>query len=1076
MNVATAPVFDGWQALSLGQRVLALKAGVTGCDRTLGLRRLARWQAQAPFDGTEWFSRKLAHLGLTPDQLVEILGESTESLSQRMDPPLDWAQAFQSAYDNLEAQYLKVPALSALPPREETSGFLYSVTPWLEQGVKQLQQGIESLQQRYPCLELAATFKSALVSQLTAQVLSMLTPTLTLELNVARLEGRLHGEDGRSRFLNFLEQLQDRRYALQLLSEYPVLVEQLVCHQQAWLRSSLELLERIGQDWLLLQTFCEPNQALGTLSDVKGGVGDTHQGGRSVHILTFSSGLNIVYKPRSLALDLHFQALLQWLNELCREERFQTVKILERGAYGWMQYVAPQPCSTLLEVKTFYRRMGYVLAVLYLLDATDIHSENLIASGAFPVIIDLETLFHPHTLEPATQYFLPAQHLEHSVMRVGLLPQRVWSKVNQAGVDLSGLGSTPGQILEGGLGLGQLGTDEMHLIRKEQALEPSHHRPQLTGMDLRVTAFSAEIESGFRDLYHVFMKHRQELTVYLNPFAQDQSRVVLRETRTYGLLLGESFHPDVLHNGLDRDRLFDKLWLDVPHRPYLEPLIQAEQTALWNGDIPIFQTQPGSRHLWQEDGTVMPDFFAQSSLEAVQQRLSQFSEADLEQQCWLIRHSLRSLELNEQTATPQPPSCVLVKAVAKTTPTQAPIPPSPWTAQQAALIDSAGAIADHLAMIALEDEHRIGWLSLNRVSRHHWSILPLDWTLFDGMPGIILFWAYFAHVTGQERFLALSRKALDSLLTLVNRETSSIQSIGGFKGWGGLIYLVTHLAHLWQSEELLALGLQWARQLPPLIDQDQDLDWIGGSAGCLCALLGLAETSDSPDLLPLIDRCGEQLVAKAQPMNQGVGWSTFADTPPLSGFSHGGAGIILALLRLYGRTGDDSLRNLALQGLSYERSLFSPTDQNWANLLAEPGEDPYAVAWSHGASGIGLARLAGLTYLDTPAIREEIQIAIATTLSLGISHNHSLCNGDFGHLDFLLQAQSFLNPVQQQTLDQGIVRILAAMQQQQWRCGLPLNTQTPGMMMGLAGIGYGLLRLHSPDRIPCVLTLSFVKV
>jgi lantibiotic modifying enzyme len=264
--------------------------------------------------------------------------------------------------------------------------------------------------------------------------------------------------------------------------------------------------------------------------------------------------------------------------------------------------------------------------------------------------------------------------------------------------------------------------------------------------------------------------------------------------------------------------------------------------------------------------------------------------------------------------------------------------------------------------------------------------------------------------------------------------------------------------------------------LPPLIDQDRDLDWIGGSAGCLCALLGLSEVSASQDLLPLIDRCGEQLVAKAQPMTQGMGWSTVADTPPLSGFSHGGAGIILALLRLYDKTGDNAYLALAHQGLRYERSLFSPSDQNWANLLAEPGEDPYAVAWSHGASGIGLARLAGLPYLDTPTIRAEIQMAITITLSQGMGHNHSLCNGDFGHLDLLLQAQSFLTPVQQQTLDQRIVRVLAAMQQQQWRCGLPLNTQTPGLMMGLAGIGYGLLRLHSPDRIPCVLTLSFAKV
>ena len=39
----------------------------------------------------------------------------------------------------------------------------------------------------------------------------------------------------------------------------------------------------------------------------------------------------------------------------------------------------------------FYRRQGALLALLYALEATDFHAENLIASGEFPVLIDLET-------------------------------------------------------------------------------------------------------------------------------------------------------------------------------------------------------------------------------------------------------------------------------------------------------------------------------------------------------------------------------------------------------------------------------------------------------------------------------------------------------------------------------------------------------------------------------------------------------------------------------------------------------------------------------------------------------------
>jgi len=40
------------------------------------------------------------------------------------------------------------------------------------------------------------------------------------------------------------------------------------------------------------------------------------------------------------------------------------------------------------------------------------------------------------------------------------------------------------------------------------------------------------------------------------------------------------------------------------------------------------------------------------------------------------------------------------------------------------------------------------------------------------------------------------------------------------------------------------------------------------------------------------------------------------------------------------------------------------------------------------------------------------------------------------------------------------------------RWGLPLNVETPGLMTGLAGIGYGLLRLADPEQIPCLLLLE----
>jgi lantibiotic modifying enzyme len=41
---------------------------------------------------------------------------------------------------------------------------------------------------------------------------------------------------------------------------------------------------------------------------------------------------------------------------------------------------------------------------------------------------------------------------------------------------------------------------------------------------------------------------------------------------------------------------------------------------------------------------------------------------------------------------------------------------------------------------------------------------------------------------------------------------------------------------------------------------------------------------------------------------------------------------------------------------------------------------------------------------------------------------------------------------------------------------MPLGAETPGLMTGLAGIGYGLLRLAEPERVSSVLLLEATKL
>jgi type 2 lantibiotic biosynthesis protein LanM len=900
----------------------------------------------------------------------------------------------------------------------------------------------------------------------------MVSRTLVLELHVARLQELLQGETPEERFQSFVQRLRQPEVALALLQEYPVLARQVVRCIENWLQFSLEFLRHLCADWEALRVTFSPEQDPGLLVQVKGGVGDKHRGGRSVLIAQFGSGLQVVYKPKSLAVDVHVQELLAWVNARGDHPPFRVLTLLDRGTHGWVEFVAAHGCTSTEEVRRFYERQGGYLALLYALEATDFHHENLIAAGEHPVLIDLESLFHPRAggidLNQSDQ--LASQTIAYSVLRVGLLPQRLWSDEESEGVDLSGLGAEADQLSPRAvLSWEAAGTDAMRFTRKRLPLPGAQNRPTLLDAKVEVLDYADAIVQGYTAMYRLLWKHREELLAADGPlarFAQDEVRVILRPTRTYGLLLQESFHPDMLRDALERDLLFDKLWVAVEHRPYLTKVIAAEREDLLKGDIPFFTTRPAARDLWTGANVRLADFLDEPGLSLVHRRVGQLGEKDLKQQLWFIRAALATLS----RATERPPEPSYHLAEPET------------VATRERLLAAAQVVGDRLEALALHGGQDVSWIGLTLTPQRHWKLMPLSVDLYGGLPGVALFLAYLGAITQEERYARLARAALATLRRQMERGQPSLPSIGGFDGWGGILYTLTHLSALWEEPTLLREAEQVVERLPALIERDEFLDIIGGTAGCLGSLLSLYRYAPSARTLAVAHQCGERLLARAQFVRQGVGWLTrIGESRPLTGFSHGAAGMAWALGELAALTGEERFRMTALAAIAYERSLFSPEEGNWPDLRdqetidrpPENGAEKFVVAWCHGAPGIGLARLQSLSYLGDKTTRAEIDAALKTTLAKGFGGNHSLCHGSLGNIELFLQAGEILgDPWCREQVSRLAAILLEGIQREGWRCGNPLGVESSGLMTGLAGIGYGLLRLAEPGRVPSVLVLA----
>lgn len=355
--------------------------------------------------------------------------------------------------------------------------------------------------------------------------------------------------------------------------------------------------------------------------------------------------------------------------------------------------------------------------------------------------------------------------------------------------------------------------------------------------------------------------------------------------------------------------------------------------------------------------------------------------------------------------------------------------------------------------------------------------------LYDGRCGIALFLAALDQVVGNQRFRSLALRTLQSLreqIQTFDAETgqlfAKLMGIGGAAGLGSIIYALVKVSQFLEDDTLLAdaqVLVDWIT--PEIIASDKQLDIIGGSAGAILGLLVLYATTGESVVLEKAIACGHHLV-KHRVSYEGSpkAWRTLEEKP-LTGFSHGAAGIAYALLRLYAVTQERDYLEAALEGIEYERTLFSESAGSWPDyrdFKQQKGQPRFTVNWCSGASGIGLGRLGSLGIVKTPETEQEIEIALQTTQKYSLQARDNLCCGNWGRFEVLLVgAKRQTRPDWYQTALQQSTNVVARAKQigtYQLLPNFPNSVFNPGFFQGTSGIGYQLLRLAT-DVLPSVL-------
>lgn len=853
-------------------------------------------------------------------------------------------------------------------------------------------------------------------------------------------------------FASFVEYMHANGWRA-LLVRYPVLLRLLWEIVDQWLGAYTEFVLRLSRDLGRLQ-----QATWGIRSDavtrINSGLSDFHNEGRSVLIVEFACGRRLVYKPKDLRPDVLVGELCGALAKLSPTFDLSAPRVIVREEYGWAEWVEQTDCGALTEISAYYRRCGAWLALFHVLATTDMHMENIVARGAFPMPVDFETILQgapwkPPALPPAQSALWAANaFLENAVVSVGMLPAYVRDDAGGA-VSVGGLEAsrtaTP-RIRWRDVNAVAMRPEIEHVVR-----EVISNLPTLAGAAQRIDDHGAAFLAGFTGTLEEITRHRTQLAELISRHGENMTvRRVIRPTRFYYMMIKRlsehrrmkdgvtwSMQSEFLSRLFDWDGVLEDAWKVFRH----------ERRALTRLNVPMFKVAADKAIIQSHEGDIT-NLDMESGRDTALERLSDLSGARI---------------------------CVQRAVVATTLQVDLP-ESSPRTTGE----DVPFEVVRHLRDKAFVGEGALAWLGLDLVDHQKYAqIAPLGPDLYAGVSGIAIFFAGYGRARGDR---AATQSALDIAATCLHqarsanaRKMTRSLSIGAGVGVGSVAYAMTLIAEITEQ----SIPYEAARAAARLIDceaikADARNDAMAGSAGACLALVKLAALLDEPQFLDTAILCAEHLETSLPSYAGGLWSSTAFNGAPLTGLSHGAAGYALAFSKLFARSGDARWARLANYCVEFENARLDEAKGDWPDLRPDrtTGAQIWPTQWCYGAIGIGLGRLAmlGDGAVAQDVLMRDVNHALRATLAKWPHANDTLCCGAAGNIDFLLTAgralkRTDLIDTAQARFDE-IAKGLEAQSDFRWDMGD--KNYNLGLFRGVAGIGYVGLRLSDPALPSCL--------
>lgn len=789
---------------------------------------------------------------------------------------------------------------------------------------------------------------------------------------------------------------------------------------------------------VLIKQLCSEHDFQGVIH-MDTSLSDCHRGGKTVTKLLLNNGCTLIYKPHSLEKEILFEKIygefLDWCGLTDRK-----LHIINRDAYGWEEYIEKSDCDSIEEVERYFERTGILLFLCYLMGATDIHGENLLASGEYPMLVDMETFpgcrqqKEVHNAEQMVREIISS-----SVLCTGLLPVVTWGN-QEAGVIVNALHKNSREMTPFRLPIVcQTRSSEIHIEYRPAEIKISGSLPVFQNKEMNPADFEKWICKGFTMAYDCMLAQKQEMIQSLERLFVYEGRFLLRHTQQYSMDLNMSLFPEFLKSGEKRN-----LFLHVLDKQNIRPSVHTyERCALSRMDIPIFYAK--GRSLLDGDGGEHSEFFAESPHEVWKKKAGILGQEDKKEQLRFIKLSLALLK--EQKEDHRNADCI--------------------DGQEAAISkeDILWQIADTVCRMAVVygEDKDINWSGLRFFDEKSWSFVPHGMYLYDGIGGVAVFLAMVLKKYPEAAFERIYRMVTKKLFTyteglLKDPEKSESPHTGAFIGEGSVVYTYLLLYQITQKQIYLDYAKAHSEILFKKMEAEKTSDFLSGLSGAVVVLLKLYQITGEKRFLKASVEQGERIWKQAEQQGTGYGFPGAMEGRALAGMAHGNSGYILAYSYLLEVTGDRCYQERICELLAYEDSLYSEEADNWKDLRKENSEKREINAWCHGAAGILLSRMRLKSlkeFQDHGGVQKDIDRCIEALRSCPETESVCLCHGLAGMYWII---GHYLREYPDKTLEDKREKLLNRILQM-WENEekmLPQEYYQVSLMTGITGVGVAL--------------------